>query len=70
MDFLNSTLGDWLDHIAQEYPEVDGLVYPDRGLRLSYRQLNEVCRQAAKGFIKLGIKKGDHVAIWGTNLAE
>ena len=68
--FIRSTLGDWLDMLARDYPDHDGLVYHDRGLRLSYKELNDVCRRAAKGLLKLGVKKGDHVAIWATNIPE
>ncbi len=69
-DFIRSTIGDWMDRMAREHPDSDGLVYPDRGLRLSYRELNEMSRRAARGLMKLGIKKGDHVAIWATNYPE
>lgn len=67
---LNFTIGGLLDHIAVTYPENDGLVYPERNIRYSYRQFNDVCRQVAKGLLKLGIKKGDHVAIWADNVPE
>lgn len=67
---LNFTIGGLLDHIAITYPENDGLVYPERKIRYSYKQFNNVCRQVAKGLLKLGIKKGDHVAIWADNVPE
>ncbi len=47
---LDFTIGGLLDHIAATYPDNDALVYPELGLRYSYRQFNEVCRQVAKGF--------------------
>jgi fatty-acyl-CoA synthase len=67
---LEFTMGGLLDHIAATYPGNDALVYPERGLRYSYRQFNEVCRQVAKGLLKLGIRKGDNVAIWAYNVPE
>ncbi|HEY6838417.1 MAG TPA: AMP-binding protein [Geobacteraceae bacterium] len=67
---LECTVGGLLDDIAARYPDNDALVYPERGLRYSYRQFNEVCRQVAKGLMKLGIKKGDNVAIWAYNVPE
>ncbi len=69
-DFIDATIGDFLDDMAVRYAENDALVYVDRGLRYSYKAFNEVCRQAAKGFMKMGIKKGDNVAIWATNYPE
>ncbi|HTG81467.1 MAG TPA: AMP-binding protein, partial [Geobacteraceae bacterium] len=35
-----------------------------------YRQFNEVCRTVAKGLLRLGIKKGDHLSIWAYNVPE
>ena len=67
---LDFTVGGLLDHIAGRYPENDALVYVDRELRYTYRAFNEVCRQAAKGLMRLGIKKGDHLSIWAYNVPE
>ncbi len=69
-EYINSTLGDFLDECARKNPHGDALVYVDRHIRYSYKQFNEVCRRAAKGFLKMGIKKGDHVAIWATNYPQ
>ncbi len=67
---LEFTIGGLLDHVADQYPDNDALVYPELGLRYSYCQFNDVCRQVAKGLMKLGIKKGDNVAIWAYNVPE
>jgi fatty-acyl-CoA synthase len=69
-DFLSMTIGDLLDRQAHEYGDNDAVVYVDRGLRLNYRQYCEVVNRAAKGFIRLGVKKGDNVAMWATNYPE
>ncbi|MEG2570526.1 MAG: AMP-binding protein, partial [Clostridia bacterium] len=68
--FIDRTVGGWLDDMAKKHPEHEALVYVDRGLRLTYHELNEVCRRAARGFYKMGIRRGDHVAIWATNYPE
>jgi fatty-acyl-CoA synthase len=70
MDFLNVTIGRMTDEIARRYPGNDALVYPDRGLRLTYRQFREELRRLCRGLMALGVKKGDHVAIWATNYPE
>ena len=67
---ITLTIGGLLDDIAQRFPDNDALVYPERGLRYSYTRLNQICRQVAKGLLKLGIKKGDHVSIWAHNVPE
>jgi fatty-acyl-CoA synthase len=69
-DLMNITIGDLLDQQARAYGDNDAVVYVDRGLRLNYRQYREVCNRAAKGFIQLGVKKDEHVAIWATNYPE
>lgn len=67
---VDITMAELLDIQASNLTDTEALVYADRGLRYTYPQFNEVCRKAAKGFMKLGIKKGDHVAIWATNVPE
>ena len=69
-EIMNSTVSGLLQKIAREFPNNEAVVYPDRGLRYTYKEFNDVCRQAAKGFMKLGVDKGDHVAIWATNHPE
>ncbi|KUK83367.1 MAG: Acyl-CoA synthetases (AMP-forming)/AMP-acid ligases II [Pelotomaculum thermopropionicum] len=69
-NFGKITIGELVDRIAANYPGNDALVYPDRGLRYSYKQFLQVCDQIAKGLMKLGVKKGESVAIWATNVPE
>ncbi|HZV82937.1 MAG TPA: AMP-binding protein [Geobacteraceae bacterium] len=64
------TIGGLLDDIAGKFPGNDALVYPERGLRYSYREFNDLCRQVAKGLLALGIKKGDNISIWAYNVPE
>lgn len=65
-----STIGKLLEEVAKERPESEAVVYPDRNLRYSYKQFDQECRKAAKGLMKLGIKKGEHIAIWASNRPE
>lgn len=64
------TVGGLLDRVASEHPDNEALVYTDRELRYTYREFNEYCRQVAKGLMALGIQKGEHIAIWATNVPE
>jgi len=66
----NVTLGELVERTAEKYPDNEAVVCPDRGLRYSYQELHETCRQFAKGLLKLGIKKDEHIAIWATNIPE
>lgn len=67
---LDMTIGALLDEMAQRYPDNDALVYPERGIRYSYRQFNDVCRQVAKGLLGMGVRKGENVSIWAYNVPE
>jgi fatty-acyl-CoA synthase len=67
---LHFTLGALLEDTARRFPENDALVYPDRGLRLSYREFDALCDRVAKGLMAIGVKKGEHLAIWATNVPE
>lgn len=67
---LHFTMGQLLEDIAGRYPENDALVYPDRDLRYSYQEFDAVCDRVAKGLLAMGVCKGDHVAIWATNVPE
>ena len=67
---LHYTVGGLLEMVARRFPDNDALVYADRGLRYSYREFDRHCDRVAKGLLNLGIRKGDHVAIWATNVPE
>jgi fatty-acyl-CoA synthase len=67
---LESTIGELLDRNAKKYPSQDAVVFVEKNLRYTWSELKEICDKAAKGFLQLGIKKGDHIAIWGTNVPE
>ncbi len=62
------TLGQILDRTIEKYPENDAVVYYDRDLRLTYREFGDFVDRLAKGLMGLGIKKGEKVAIWATNV--
>jgi fatty-acyl-CoA synthase len=67
---LHFTVGGLLEETARRFPDHDALVYPDRGLRLSWRQFDQLCDRVARGLLALGIRKGEHLSIWATNVPE
>lgn len=70
VDFMEITFGKLLDSVAEKYPDREAVKYIDRPYRRTWKEFNEECNRVAKGLIRMGIKKGDHVAIWATNVPE
>jgi fatty-acyl-CoA synthase len=69
-ELIKITVGELLQSIAKKNPDRDAVVYPDRGLRLSYKEFDKACTDVAKGLMGMGIQKGEHVAIWASNMPE
>ena len=69
-DVEGLTVGGLLDLVAERRPEDDALVYVERGLRYSYAEFEKVVERCARALMALGLKKGDHVAVWAQNVPE
>lgn len=69
-EFIHKTLGQVLEQLAQDYPQRNAVTYTDRDYKRSWKEFNEECDVIAKAFLALGIKKGDHIAIWATNVPQ
>ncbi len=67
---ISKTIGEILDETTGKYPENDALVYVDRDLGWSYAEFKDCCNQLARGLMALGIKRGDHIAVWAYNIPE
>ena len=70
MALLEKTVGQLLEEQARNYPDYEAMVYPEKKLRKTYREFNEMTNETARGFMSLGIEKGEHVAIWSDNKPE
>ncbi|CCO22853.1 AMP-binding protein [Maridesulfovibrio hydrothermalis] len=62
------TLGGLLDEAVEKWPDNEAVVYVDRDFRLTYREFGELVDELAMGLMALGIKKGEKVAVWATNV--
>jgi fatty-acyl-CoA synthase len=69
-EFINMTIGDWLGMKADQYPDRECVVHPLEGLRFTTAEFRDEVNRVARGLMALGIKKGDHVAIWATNYPQ
>ncbi len=64
------TLPQVLAETARLHDAHDALVFPGLGLRVSYREFAAEVDLAARGLLALGIRPGEHVAIWATNVPQ
>ncbi|HHW71498.1 MAG TPA: AMP-binding protein [Clostridiales bacterium] len=67
---LDMTLGELLDIQAERYPDNEAVVFPFEGIRWTYSQFKQKVDTVARGLIEMGVKKGDHVSVWTTNVPE
>jgi fatty-acyl-CoA synthase len=77
IDLLEMTIGDFCDRRADELPLQEAVVYscsPEfegtHEVRWTYQQYRARANQVARGLMALGLNKGDHVAVWATNIPE
>ena len=68
--FVHTTIGQVIRDTAERYPLTDALIHPDFGVHLNYREFYDQCRKVAKGLMALGVKRGDHISVWTTNIPE
>jgi fatty-acyl-CoA synthase len=64
------TIGQVLDETVRRFGDHDAIVFPQTGFRLTYRELADKVDEAARGLLALGLKRGDHVALWATNVPQ
>ncbi len=67
---MSITVGNLLEQVADRYPDDQAVKYTDRPFDMTWREFDDEVNRIAKGFLALGIGKGDHVAIWATNVPE
>jgi len=67
---IEKTIGQVLNETVSQFPDNDALVYVERDLRYTYKEFKKACDEIAKGLMALGIKRGDHIAVWSYNVPE
>jgi fatty-acyl-CoA synthase len=70
MMYIEKTLGEVLHEQALAQPDHEFIVYADRNLRFTYAEFDRRVDELAKGFLAMGLKKGDHVGFWATNVPD
>lgn len=67
---LGMTIGEKFDQACQQYAEQDAVVSLHQNVRLTYMELQAQVNAFACSLLKLGLKKGDRIAIWSPNCVE
>ena len=67
---MSATIGDLLRKWAREIPDNECVVYPQGQKRWTWKQFDELTDVVARGFMAMGVNKGDKIAIWATNVPE
>jgi fatty-acyl-CoA synthase len=65
-----TTIGGLVDIVAEQFGESKALEYHRLGISYTYSEFRDVCNQVAKGFMALGIERGEHIAIWANNVPQ
>ncbi len=69
-DVIDFTFSDVLDTMAETYPDQFAFKYPTLDYTRTYEQFRRDVDECAAALISLGVKAGDHVAIWATNVPQ
>ena len=69
-EIVHKTIGELLDETAEKFPTKEAIIYVEQNLRYTYREFQDVCNTIAKGLMSMGVRKGDHIAIWASNIPE
>ena len=69
-DVIEATFSNVLDTMAEKYPDQYAFKYPTLDYTRTYSQFRRDVDECAAALISLGVKAGDHVAVWATNVPE
>lgn len=67
---IERTFSQVLDRVVQEFPDQLALKYSTLDYTRTYAEFREDVDTFARALMSMGVKKGDHVAVWATNVPE
>ena len=70
MELIEKTFGQFLERWADETPDKDFIVYPDRNLRFSYADFNIRVDNLAKALLHIGMRPDDKLGIFANNVPD
>ena len=69
-DVIDLTFPQVLDKMVEKYPDQYAFKYTTLDYTRTYAEFRRDVDEAAAALISLGVKPGDHVAIWATNIPQ
>ena len=69
-ELIDYTVGGILEKYVAEDPDHEFMIYPDRGLRFTYKEFDERVNIFAKGLLSIGVTKGSKVGVWAKNVPD
>jgi len=69
-DVIDATFSEVLDTMVENYPDQYAFKYPTLDYTRTYEQFRRDVDECAAALISLGVKAGDHVAVWATNVPQ
>ena len=67
---IDLTFGELLETTAAKFPNQCAFAYTTRDYTRTYSEFLQEVDKTARMFMAMGVKKGDHVAIWATNYPQ
>ena len=67
-DVIDATFSDVLDKMVEKYPDQYAFKYTTLDYTRTYKEFRRDVDECAAALISLGVKAGDHVAVWATNV--
>ena len=67
---VSMTIGQALRTTAAQWPDRPGILFRKPRWQRTWQAFDQEVDRVARGLIALGFQKGDHIAIWGTNVPE
>ena len=66
-ELIEITFGKMLEKVVETFPNQTAFAYTTRNYTRTYAEFLDDVDRAGRMFLAMGVKKGDHVAIWATN---
>jgi len=67
---IDETFPDVLDRICEEFPNQYAFRYTELDYTRTYPEFRDDVNTFARALLSMGVQKGDHVAIWATNIPQ